>query len=225
MPTLSLSSPLFPFLFTFFSSFSLSLPSSYPLPPISHTSIQDECFNQLRTIEQLGYVAFCFQNTYSTVGSFQVVVQSEEYNASYVLREINQFLDNFGLSTIANLNDTALATQRELYASVLRKKSQTLTEESDRLWGEIETGREQFDYKSQVLRALSGTTVRDIKDFYTRHITDSDQYRKLVVAVYGEGKEVDFSQDFSYCIDYDTLDHTVSQYPTSQPSMKCTMSV
>ena len=176
-------------------------------------------------MEQLGYVAFCFQNTYSAIGSFQVVVQSQEYNASYVLREINQFLDNFGSSTIANLNDATLATQRDLYAGTLRKKSQTLTEESDRLWGEIVTGREQFDYKSQILTALSDTTAQDIRQFYTRYITDSDQYRKLVLGVYGEGKEVDFSQDFTYCIDYDTLDHTTLHYPTSQQSMNCTMSL
>jgi insulysin len=186
--------------------------------------VGDECFNQLRTIEQLGYVAFCFQNTYSAIGSFQVVVQSQEYNASYVLREINRFLENFGSSTIDTLTDSALNTQRELYASTLRKKSQTLTEESDRLWGEIVTGREQFDYNYQIIRALSGTTAKDIRDFYSHHITNSTQFKKLVVGVYGEGKEVDFSDDFSYCIDYGTLDHSISHYPTSDPSMNCTMS-
>lgn len=166
-------------------------------------------------------MVFCFQQNYGGIGSFQVVVQSQEYNASYVLREIDQFLDDFGVSTIANLADDQLDLQKSLYGNTLKQKSQTLTEESDRLWMEITTGREQFNYNKQLLGALTDISTTSLQSFYGKFITDSSQYRKLVVGVYGEDKEVDFSQDFSYCIDYDTLDHASLQYPTSDSSMRC----
>lgn len=174
-------------------------------------------------MEQLGYVAFCFQGNYAGVGSFQLVVQSEEYNASYVLREIDRFLDNFYASTVATMTKRQLEGQKALYANTLKQKSQTLSDESDRLWSEIVTGREQFDYNNQILKALKAIDVDSMQLFYTQHITDSKQYRKLVLAVYGEDKEVDFSQDFSYCIDYDALDHLSLQYPTSDSTTSCNM--
>jgi protease-3 len=177
--------------------------------------IGDECFYQLRTVEQLGYVVFCFHVTLSGVASFQALVQSEEYNASYVLREIDLFLESFGAMTVANFTGESLGAQKDLYARTLRKKSQTLKDESDRLWSEISSGREQFDYNDQLLAALDGITPESLRQFYRRYITDHNQYRKLVVGVYGADKPVDFSDDSTYCIDWDTLDHSVLEYPTA----------
>lgn len=169
-------------------------------------------------------MAFCFQGHYAGIGSFQVVVQSQEYNASYVLGEIDRFLNNFYVSTVAIMTNNLLNRQKVLYANTLRQKSQTLSEESDRLWTEIVTGREQFDYNHQLLTALNAVDINSMRSFYTQYITDSNQYRKLVLGVYGEDKEVDFSQDFSYCIDYDTLDHLSLQYPAPGSTMSCNMS-
>ena len=186
--------------------------------------IQDECFYQLRTVEQLGYVVFCFQTTYSGIASFQVLVQSQEYNVSYVLGEIDQFLENFGASTITNFTKRSLGERKSLYASLLRQKSQTLTEESDRLWSEIAIGREQFDFNNQLINTLDAITPDSLLDFYTRYITDSAQYRKLVVGVYGEGKMVDLAQDSTYCLDYDTVDHSVLDYPLPNGGSNCAVS-
>ncbi|CAI8033878.1 Nardilysin-like [Geodia barretti] len=174
--------------------------------------IGDQCFYQLRTVEQLGYVVFCFQTANSGITSFQAVVQSQEYNASYVLGEIDKFLEDFEVSTIANFTDETLAASKELYARTLRKKSQTLRDESDRLWGEILSGREQFDYNSQLLGALDSITPESLRKFYRHHMTDPAQYKKLVVGVYGADSPVDLSQDSSYCIDWETTDHSVLEY-------------
>lgn len=178
--------------------------------------LQDECFYQLRTVEQLGYVVFCFQASYSGIASFQLLVQSQEYNASYVLQEIDLFLENFGNSTIENMTVGSLKKQKKLYASTLRQRSQTLTEESDRLWVEIATGREQFNYNDQILKTLNTISPESLQQFYTQHITDSSQYRKLVLGVYGADKAVDFSQDSTYCLDWNTLDQSTLEFPTTE---------
>ena len=39
---------------------------------IVFTNKQDQCFYQLRTIQQLGYVAFCHNRVNEGVGSFEV---------------------------------------------------------------------------------------------------------------------------------------------------------
>ena len=165
-------------------------------------------------MEQLGYVVFCFHTTYSSITSFQTLVQSQEYNATYVLGEIDLFLENFEISTVANFTEGTLRDKKEEYARTLRKKSQTLTDESDRLWSEIATGREQFDYSSQLLGGLDSITPQSLHQFYRRYITDPSSYRKLMVGVYGADNPVDFVEESDYCIDWDTLDHTAFEYPT-----------
>ena len=44
---------------------------------IVFTNKQDQCFYQLRTIQQLGYVAFCHNRVNEGVGSFEVSFSSE----------------------------------------------------------------------------------------------------------------------------------------------------
>ena len=68
-------------------------------------------------MEQLGYVAFCFQTSSEGVGSFQVVVQSEEYSAPYVPGEIDKFLIAFG-NNFANMTTSEWNTQKELYETI-----------------------------------------------------------------------------------------------------------
>ena len=174
-------------------------------------------------MEQLGYVVFCFQATYYGATSFQTLVQSQEYNASYVLGEIDLFLQNFETSVVAKFTDETLDMNREQYARALRKKSQTLKDESDRLWSEVSNGREQFDYNSQLLGTLDTITPQSFLQFYRRHITDPAQHRKLVVGVYGADKPVDLSEQSTYCIDWDTLYHSLLEY--SAANSNCTTSL
>ena len=63
-----------------------------------------------------------------------------------MLGEIDKFLVTFG-DNFANMTTSEWTTQKELYETTLKQKEQTLTDESDMLWAEIITGREQFDYQ------------------------------------------------------------------------------
>ena len=178
-------------------------------------SLQDLCFYQLRTVEQLGYVVFCYQTSYEGEGSFQVVVQSQEYNATYVLGEIDKFLDNFGSSVIEELNSSKLEDHKSLYANTLKQKPQTLSDEGDEFWGEVSTGRERFDYSHLLLDMLLHVNTTAVKQFYRDHISSPGQYRKLVIGVYGEGKTVDFSQaNFKFSLNYDSHNQTATEYPS-----------
>jgi len=175
---------------------------------------QDFCFYQLRTVEQLGYVAFCFQTSSEGVGSFQVVVQSEEYSAPYVLGEIDKFLIAFG-DNFANMITSEWNTQKDLYKTTLKQKAQILTDESDMLWGEIITGREQFDYQQQLVEILPNITLESMQQFYSTHITNSSEYRKMVIGVHGKGSSANFTDaNFMYCLSYSTLDQTAQEFPS-----------
>ena len=187
---------------------------------VNHSSaisfIQDFCFYQLRTVEQLGYVVRCFQANYAGMGSFQVVVQSEEYSAPYVLQEIDNFLVDFVEQYLANMTENEWEMQKDLYERALQQKEQTLSDEGDSFWSEIVTGREQFDYNQQVLKQVTGITLQNFLDFYTSRITDPTVYRKMVIALYGSGTNSNFtSANFQHCLDYASIDQTTTVYPTA----------
>lgn len=192
--------------------FSFISPSCSPSFSSTH---QDLCFYQLRTVEQLGYVVRCRQSTYSGTSSFQLLVQSQEYNTSYVLGRINRFLDDLGTSVVANYTVEQLQDNKELYARSLRKTSQTLVQENSRLWGEVRTGRRQFDYSQLLLDALDSITPQSLQQFYQTYILDPTTHRKLILGVYGVDKPVDLSSQSDYCIDWDNLNHSVLEYTSS----------
>lgn len=59
--------------------------------------VNEPCFNQLRTKEQLGYAVFSQVCRDSGVQGVQIIVQST-YRLDYVNRRIERFLDSIGVS-------------------------------------------------------------------------------------------------------------------------------
>jgi len=60
-------------------------------------SIQDQCFYQLRTVQQLGYVAFCRNRVNEGVGSFEVSTSyADDYHDELRLMSptVNHCIDN-----------------------------------------------------------------------------------------------------------------------------------
>src|SRR5690349_10314597 len=49
-------------------------------------------FNQLRTLEQLGYIVFCNISSYRDILGARFIVSSAKYSAEYCLNSLYQFL-------------------------------------------------------------------------------------------------------------------------------------
>ncbi len=54
--------------------------------------LEEPTFNQLRTIEQLGYVVWARRCTYRGVHGAQFIVQSPKESCEYIVNSLNTFL-------------------------------------------------------------------------------------------------------------------------------------
>ena len=180
--------------------------------------LQDACFTQLRTIEKLGYVVFCFSTNNEGMGSFQVLVQSEEFAPKKVLESINNFLESF-YNEIMNSSDKFDETIAVLNQT-LHRKYLTLSEKTDSLWKELVSGQRQFDLRQQKVAALDGLDYEGFREFYNKTILQEEDYHKLIIVVYGAGKN--FSLGVDHYIDYYSLDQTKNTIPLLQKSHMAT---
>ena len=121
-----------------------------------------------------------------------MIVQSEEFTPAHVLQSINSFLDNFFNTTVLsdefkdNFNDTI-----DVLRTTLSEKDLILSDKTSRMWLEVMSYRRQFDLRYQQLDMLTHLTVENFQEFYRKTILESTTRRKLLMVVYGKGKEID----------------------------------
>ena len=177
---------------------------------------QDACFQQLRTVEQLGYVVKCFGAVHETSGSLQTLVQSIDYTPQRVLGSIDSFLHSFldtHLLNISSDGDTFSLQVNILRAKLLRRDL-TIDEKTNRLWTQINTGMEQFDWNQQTVDVLARLSPSSLVEFYRQLVTDASRYRKMAIVVYGRGRDSNLSTfNFTYPLDYARLDQNRTTLP------------
>lgn len=177
--------------------------------------MQDHCFTFLRTVNKLGYVAFCFSLSHENVGSFQVLVQSEAFNGEYVYEKISEFLEDYVVNNVLTLENNFtqfVQEQKAVLKLVLQRKDDTLNDRTNRLWNKIKNGQWTFDLRQQQIELLDSNLVNttSILDFYTEHIILPNTYRKMIIAV--NGKDKNFQPDVDYPLDYASLSNCLT-YP------------
>ncbi|KAH6383666.1 hypothetical protein HBI60_254920 [Parastagonospora nodorum] len=100
------------------------------------TQMTDEpCFNQLRTIEQLGYVVLSGQSSAGTWAGYRILVQSEK-DCRYLERRIEHFLDTFD-KTLHEMSEAEFEDHKRAMITKLLRKLNNLSEEDLRLWNHI----------------------------------------------------------------------------------------
>ena len=176
--------------------------------------LQQSCFDVLRTQQQLGYAVFCITRSNQNINSFQFIIQSGTYNASTVLSRINQFLQDSLAPIQAVASDGGkFNTLRDSYRVVLNRKYIAMSDAASDLWTEISTGREQFDFNTQLVNTLSSIAGNDLSSFYTTNLLNHDTAKKLVIAVYGKNRSNDLMATFDHVINYTTLSPSTNSYP------------
>jgi len=68
---------------------------------------------------------------------------------------------------------------------LLTKRPQTLSDQSDRYWSDINQGYEKFDSLERLVAALDELTMDEFKGTFQREIL-GPEHRRLVVASWGE---------------------------------------
>jgi secreted Zn-dependent insulinase-like peptidase len=169
----------------------------------------------LRTINKLGYVAFCFNGNNENVGSFQVLVQSEAFDGRYVYNKISEFLEDHVFSSVLNQTNLTqfsqfIEDQKTVLKSVLKRKEPTLGQRTSHLWNKIKYGQLTFDLLEQEVQLLDSNLINatSVVNFYREYVLDPATYRKMIIIV--NGKDRDFEPDTTYPLDYA---HLPDSYP------------
>ena len=148
------------------------------------------------------------------MNSFQVLVQSEAYSTATVLDRIDTFLRDSLTSVQAVARDgSKFGALKESYRSILMQVDYSLSVAAVRMWTEIRSGREQFDYKAQLAKVVNTINGEQLEEFYQRYLLNFGTAKKLVIAVYGKGESPDLGAKFNHNISYTSLRPSDTQYP------------
>lgn len=148
------------------------------LADLMSTTINEACFNQLRTKEQLGYVVFSGVRLTKSRFGFRVLIQSER-PCDYLEYRIEEFLHKFRTNFIAKeLTDENFNKFKEALTDKKLSKLKNLSEEFNRLSGQISTGYFDFNQRQRHVDILTTITKDEFINFYDDYINVSNSQSK-----------------------------------------------
>ena len=106
--------------------------------------LDEPTFNQLRTIEQLGYVVFSRRSDYRDIMGTQFIIQSPKESSEYIVNSLNKFLASMK-DKVALLTEEEFKTQVDSVMTKIAEKDYNLHQENSRVWNEISTHKYLFD--------------------------------------------------------------------------------
>jgi insulysin len=95
----------------------------------------EPCFNQLRTLEQLGYVVFSGPSFSDTWAGYRILIQSEK-DCRYLEGRIENFLNTFG-ETMGEMSEEDFDGHKKSIINKRLAKLKNLGQEDSRFWNHI----------------------------------------------------------------------------------------
>ncbi|CAD6203559.1 unnamed protein product [Miscanthus lutarioriparius] len=152
--------------------------------------IEEPCFDQLRTKEQLGYtVDSSPRMTYRTLAyCFQVM--SSKYSPIYLQSRIDNFID--GLSDLLDgLNEETFEHHRSGLIADKLEKEPSLSYQTSDYWSQIVDKRYIFDMAKLEAEELKTVQKADVIAWYNTYIRSSaPKRRRLAIHVYGCNSDI-----------------------------------
>ncbi|KAJ4293507.1 metalloprotease [Kalmusia sp. IMI 367209] len=149
--------------------------------------LDEPAFNQLRTIEQLGYVVFSGSTAGITFAGFRILIQSEK-DCRYLEGRIDHFLTKFE-QTLAEMSEDEFEKHKGAVISKRLESLKNLTQEGNRFWNHMFNNTYDFlqaDIDASTVATLSKS---DMQAFYARFISPSSPHRaKLAVHLIAQSK-------------------------------------
>ncbi|CAN6454673.1 unnamed protein product [Victoria cruziana] len=142
-------------------------------------------FHQLRTLEQLGYIAILMHRNDSGIRGLQFIVQSTVKDPGQLDERVEAFLKIFEDKLYA-LSIEEFENNVNALIEMKLEKHKNLRDESLFYWLEIEDGTFIFDRKEAEVAALRKLTRNDLIEFFDTYVrVRSPQRKKLSVQVFG----------------------------------------
>ena len=155
-----------------------------------HLLIQPFCFDQLRALQQLGYVVKCLNTIhFNTVQSFDVIVQGAEYDASYMDERIEMMLMDFH-ATLSDMTEEAFETARHSAYLLRSAPPSSMASLATQTWSHVAGLDHHFNRAQEEAAQLSNLTHAEVVAFYRRHIMPDVDRRRVSVEVWaGKGEK------------------------------------
>ncbi|URE23096.1 Peptidase M16 inactive domain, partial [Musa troglodytarum] len=147
--------------------------------------IEEPCFDQLRTKEQLGYVVESGPRmTYRVLG-YCFRIQSSKYSPLYLHDRINNFIN--GLQDLLDcLDDESFESHRSGLIAEKLEKDPSLTYETGHHWSQIVEKRYLFDMLKVEAEELKTIEKSDVIDWYKKYLRPpSPKCRQLAIHIWG----------------------------------------
>ncbi|CAL9778048.1 unnamed protein product [Musa acuminata subsp. burmannicoides] len=147
--------------------------------------IEEPCFDQLRTKEQLGYVVESGPRmTYRVLG-YCFRIQSSKYSPLYLHDRINNFIN--GLQDLLDcLDDESFQSHRSGLIAEKLEKDPSLTYETGHYWSQIVEKRYLFDMLKVEAEELKTIEKSDVIDWYKKYLRPpSPKCRQLAIYIWG----------------------------------------
>jgi insulysin len=151
------------------------------------TMVSNECFNTLRTKEQLGYITYCNNRSDMGMKAFSVTIQSDVKDPVYLDTRIENWIATLE-KFITDLSESEYDNHLKGFINTKLEKDKSLNKEFGRFKREI-TGTKCyiFDRMYKDVEISSKFTKKDVLDFYNNFIkSGAPKRRKLSVQVYGK---------------------------------------
>ncbi|XP_019186724.1 PREDICTED: insulin-degrading enzyme-like 1, peroxisomal [Ipomoea nil] len=159
------------------------------------TIADQPAFDQLRSVEQLGYITSLSRMYDSGVRGLQFVVQSSIKDPKYVESRVRAFLDMFK-SKLSEMSDEEFKKKVNALIDVKLEKFKNIWEETDFFWWEISNGTYKFDRVTKEVAALKQLTKIDLIKFFDEYVSISSPKRKaLSVRVYGSSHSSEYKSE------------------------------
>jgi insulysin len=140
--------------------------------------LDEPTFNQLRTIEQLGYVVFARKSDYRDVMGTQFIIQSPKYSSEYIVNSLNTFLAS-QREKVKTLTNEEFKTQVEAVLTKVAEKDYNLQGEHGRFWSEISCHKYLFDRQQKEVQALKELTLDQFKAHFERVFFSETHSKRL----------------------------------------------
>eukprot|EP01125_Pyxidicula_operculata_P021092 TRINITY_DN7996_c0_g1_i1.p1 TRINITY_DN7996_c0_g1~~TRINITY_DN7996_c0_g1_i1.p1 ORF type:complete len:1020 (-),score=227.50 TRINITY_DN7996_c0_g1_i1:170-3229(-) len=170
---------------TYFQADKYSLKYS-ALISLLQTILYEKAFNQLRTIEQLGYIVTTSPFDRNGACGFAVIVQSAVKDAGYLDNRVESFIQNVWRNDLYNMTNSSFGEYVQSAILQLSKLPVTLGEQSDREWSEIRNQQYKFKRNSIKVEKLKNLTLSDLESFSEIYFFGENTRKRLSIQIIGE---------------------------------------
>ncbi|XP_033221743.1 nardilysin-like [Belonocnema kinseyi] len=148
--------------------------------------MEEPLFNQLRTLEQLGYNVFCLmRDTFGILGySITVCTQATKYTTEHVDDRIEEFMKSFN-EIMLKMTEEEFSNVKEALVKLKQCADIHLKEEISRNWAEVTTREYLFDRIEREIAAVDSITLKELRNWIKDHTKKGNNFRKLSIQIVG----------------------------------------